>query len=263
MSSFNPSSSRKLLEGDCGYRFDLAADINQAAVVGGRGNSADAFLGTAIHCLLVGLDGPAARLLHKVEEWVSAAIADREVPRRYFEHLRNEPYILDGAVAHCYQTLALCDWLRNGEHDAESFHQFVEHEERFLAGSPAGKDKVNVSLTLPTYVDARAYEKAVQRFAATRGLAAPRSLGSIRNEGQMSYVLCRQRLNKDYTEVDLASALARWLNKQVDRWLSEGHFVRAAEWMKIVYWNEQKRDLSAKDALLRCYAHLPGVGPVS
>jgi hypothetical protein len=66
MSRFNPAHERQILEGDCGYRFDLAADFNQARTVGGRGSSAHAFLGTAIRCLLNGLDEPALQLLKGV-----------------------------------------------------------------------------------------------------------------------------------------------------------------------------------------------------
>lgn len=74
----------------------------------------------------------------------------------------------------------------------------------------------------------------------------------------MSYVICRHRLGQDYTEGQVRSAVGRFLDRNVDGWLSAGHFARAAEWMKIVYWQEGKAGLSSKDALWKCYGHLPG-----
>src|SRR5438105_4143343 len=139
MSRFDPAHERQILLGDCGYEFDLARDIEQSKAVGGRGSSADAFLGTAIRCLLCGLAEPASQLLKKAKQWVTAALAECEIPKRYLQCIRDEPYILDGETAHRYQTLALCNWLLYDRHDVESFRQFVEHEDCFLASSPAGK----------------------------------------------------------------------------------------------------------------------------
>jgi hypothetical protein len=258
MGGFDPAHDRHILTGDCGYEFDLAADFEQAKAVGGRGSSADAFLGTAIRCILHGLAKPASQLLKKAEHWVSVANAEREIPSNYLQYIRDEPYIVDGGAAHRCKTLALCNWLLHDQHDAESFRQFVELEDRFLASSRAGRDKANVSLTLPTYVDAGAYQRALQLFVSTRGMSAPKSLGSIRNEGQMSYVLCRHRLHHEFAEDEVQAAVGWFLDKNVDGWLRNGHFVRAAEWMKIVYWQESKARISARDAVLRCYEHLPG-----
>jgi len=253
MSEFDPAHERQILTGDCGYEFDLAADFEQAKTVGGRGSSAHAFLGMAIRCLLQGLTEQASQLLKKSAHWVTIALAESEIPKRY---LHDERYSPDGEAALRYRTLALCNWLLHDQHDTASFWRFVESEDRFLAVSAAGKNKANVSLLLPTYVDAGAYQRALQLFASTSGLSAPKILGSIRNEGQMSYVLCRYWLGQEYAEGEVTIAVKKFLDRNVDRWLNNGHFVRAGEWMKIVYWQEGNAGVSAKDALLKCYQHL-------
>jgi hypothetical protein len=253
MNRFDPVREREILAGDCGYEFDLAADFDQAKAVGGRGSSADAFLGTAIRCLLHGLSEPASELLKKTKHWVTAALLECEIPKRY---LHDERYSPDGEAALRYQTLALCNWLLHDKHDSESFGRFVGLEDRFLSSSRAGRDKVHVSLVLPTYLDAGAYQRVSDLFANTSGLSEPKSLRSVRNEGQVSYVICRHRLCQDYTQADVTATVDKFLDRSVAGWLSDGHFVRAAEWMKIVYWQGGRSDLSAKNALLKCYEHL-------
>lgn len=252
MSKFDPAHERRILLGDCGVEFYLAADIDQAKTTGGRGSSSHAFLGTAIRCLLNGLDEPAFQLLEKTQQWVSVALAEEEIPKRFLHDERYSPY---GEAALRYQTLAITKWLLNSQHDAESYRRFVECEDRFLESSEVGKDKVSVSLLLPIYVDAGAYHRALQLFASS-GLTAPKSRGLVRNEGQMAYVLCRHLLGEESADAEVNSVTRKFLDGNVDGWLSNGHFVRAAEWMKVVHWQEGKAGISAKDALLKCYDHL-------
>lgn len=254
MSEFDSAYERHQLTGDCGYGFDLAADIEQAKAVGGRGNAAHAFLGTAIRCLLQDLADPASQLLRKVNEWVTASLVESEVPKR---SLHDERYSGDGEAALRYRTLALCNWLLCEQHDADSFGRFVELEDRALATSELGRNKSHVSLILTTYLDAGAFARVLELFASSTGQSEPKSLGSIRKESQMCYVLSRHRLHQQYNHTEVTSAVGKFLDRNADEWLSEGHFVRAAEWMKIVYWHGMEAGTSARAALLKCYQHLP------
>src|SRR5262249_7342482 len=111
---------------------------------------------------------------------------------------------------------------------------------------------------LPMYLDAGAYETALQRFAAGRKLTPPKKLAAIRNEAQMAYVISRRRLGFEYTDTEVEAASAKFLTRNVNTWLLGGHSDRVAQWMKIVYWQEGKVGLSPKEALLKCYDHLPG-----
>jgi hypothetical protein len=253
MPNFDTTNERRILLGDCGYRISLESDIEQAKSVGGRGNSAYTFLSKAVRCLLNGLDEPASQLLSKAQQWVTVAIADDEIPEQF---LNDERYSLEGDRALRYRTLALTNWLLDERHDAESYAQFVKHEDRFLASSEAGKDKANISLTLPTYVDAQVYRRALQIFMSS-GMSVPKSHTSIRNDGQMAYILCRHRLGEEFADTETALASRNFLVKNMDNWLARGHFAQAAEWMKIVYWRSGTAGLSAKAALLKCYDHLP------
>lgn len=244
---FDPGRSRELLLGSCGYEWSLRAEFAEAKAVGGLASTADANLGTAIECSLVGFDEPAGRLLKQAAEWVQVAIETDERPERYFP----------GATeAIRFQTLALCNWFLFNEHDTVSLQRFVEHEDLYL-NSQTRKDKVGVSLTLLTYVNAGAFKRTLEIFEGTPGLSAPTTL-SPRNEAEMAYIVSRHRLHMQYSQDEVQTATTKFLAKNVDKWLSNGHWVRVAEWMKILYWNDADRELRAKQVLMKCYDYLPG-----
>jgi hypothetical protein len=249
MNRFDPDREKSLLLGDCGIEFYLGMDIEEAKAVGGLASSADGYLQMAIQCFLVGMDEPAVRLLQKAHQWLVIAIAEKEKPQRYAP---------DGTEALRLHNLAICRWLLHAEHDAESFQQVVQHEDRFLASSGLWKNRVEVSLALPAYVDGGAFQRALEIFDGTAGLSAPETPRQAKSEAQMAYVLCRQHLDKPYGESEISSAARNFLVKNIDKWLGAGHCVRAAEWLKIIYWNDTDQTLSSKSVLMNCYDYMPG-----
>ena len=247
MKTFNPAQSRETLDGDVGYRWTLSRNFEEAKNMRGLASSASAFLNMAVKCLLVGYDHPASQLVKLAFDWLTSAITDDEQSKTWPE-------------AHRHRDLAMCNWLLHNVHDVENLKRFVEYEDRFLIGSKIGRDKTNVSLTLVGYADAGAYENALERFADA-GLSAPESLSSVRNEGQMCYVISRHRLSQEYSEAEVESTTKKFLKRSVNGWLADGHFLRASEWMKIVHWREGKAGLSPKEAVLKCYEYLSDVAP--
>jgi hypothetical protein len=252
MKIFDSYHARQVLDGEVGYRWSLTRSFEKSKSLGGLASSANAYLNMAVKCLLVGYDEPAEALVRRAFDWMTIAIRDQERPRTY---------VPDGTEAQRYIDLALCNWLMRGVHDTENFGLYVEHRERFFAGSDLSSNKSEISLTLPKYVDASAYQEALERFAHAH-LSPPESLSSIRNEGQMCYALCRNKINGEYPSAELRSSIEIFLKRNVNSWLVDGHLLRAAEWMKIVHWREGAAGLSPKQAVLSCYAYLPGAkGP--
>lgn len=250
-SRFDREVARELLLGSTGFEWALAADFARAKAVGGLSGNAAANLRTAVECLLVGFDEPAERLLERALEWVQVAIDSGERPQRYFPN---------GTEALFFHTRALCNWLLLDWHDSDSFGQFVEHEDQWLANSKSGKDKTAVSIVLPTYIDAGAYERASELFRSIPRLSPPTSL-VVRGEGAMAYVVSQYRLGLQYSQAEFQAIAARFLKMHVDNWLDDGHYDTAAEWMKIIHWNNSDPPISAKQALLKCYDYLPGREP--
>ena len=247
-SHFDPIAIRERLLGPTGYEWSLASDFADAQSVGGLGSSGKSKLRTAIECLLVGFDEPGERLLKFALEWVEVAIASGERPARYFPN---------GTEASFFQTKALCNWLLSNQHDAESFERYLEFEDRYVSTPSIGKDKVSVSFILPTYVDAGAIERALEIFRNTPRLSPPTS-STVRGEAAMAYVVSQFRLGLQYTRTEFETIATRFLKMHVDKWLANGHWDCAAEWMKIVHWNNAQGPITAKQALLRCYDYLPG-----
>ncbi len=145
------------------------------------------------------------------------------------------------------------------EHDTESYRRYAEFEDRYLSDRIVGRDKTEVSFVLSQYVDAGMFERALEIFQATPGLSPPTSL-TIQGEGRMSYVVGRYRLGLQYTAAEFKAMTTKFLNRNVDAWLGEGHWSRAARWMKIIHWNDADPPITAKDAL-KCYDYLPGRQP--
>ncbi|HEY2586222.1 MAG TPA: hypothetical protein VGI81_10710 [Tepidisphaeraceae bacterium] len=251
MKAFNPTQSREALDGDVGYRWTLSRNFEEARNMRGLASSAGAFLNMAVKCLLVGYDDAASQLSKRAFEWLTVAIKEKERPRAYGEY---------GTEAQWHRDLAMCNWLLHAVHDVENLKRYVEYEDRFLMGSKIGRDKTNVSLALLGYVDAGAYQQALERFA-NAGLQVPESLDSIRSEGQLCYVICRHRLRQEYLEADVKAAAEKFLKRSVNGWLVDGHFLRAAQWMKVVHWREGNVGLSPKGAVLKCYEYVSDVTP--
>src|SRR5215471_17242288 len=249
MKVFDAGEKREQLDGDVGYRFALSSDFEEFRNEGALASGAGFDLIDAVYCLLVGYNDPAEQLLRRAFEWATIAIVEEEKPRDYAK---------DGTEAQWYEALAMCNWLLNGIHDADSLSRLVEHEERFLIRERIGRDRTNAGLIAISYVDADAYEVALDRLTAAR-FSAPTSLNAIISEGQMCYVICRRRLGLEYSEPEVASATERFLKRKMNGWLLDGHAGRAAQWMKVVHWREGTAGISPKEAVLMCYKYLSDV----
>lgn len=247
---FDVERERELLLQDVGgYEWALKDDRDEARSVGGLASTAHADLGTAIECILVGFDAPAIQLIEKSLSWLKEAIDRDEKPQRYAEN---------GTEAQRFKDYALGRWLLDGTHDDESLQKFVQHEDRFLACSRLSRDKTEVSFILPDYVNARAYDRAIGIFSNTPGLSPPSSLRNLGSEARMSYVICQRRLERDYSDGEVADAARQFLTKNMDKWLGGGHAGRAAQWIKIIYGTNGDNDVPPRELLMKCYEHLPG-----
>ncbi len=248
---FDPIKTKHELDGDVGYEWSLARDFDKSRSLGGLSSSANAYLNMAVKCLLVGYDRPAQQLLKKAFNWLTTAIRDEERPRAY---------AAKGTEARRHLDLALCNWLLHERQDRESFCLYVENYEEFLSASGLAQNKAEISFALPHYVDAGAYRQALARYA-NAGMSPPESLASIRTEGQMSFVFCHYRLGEKYSAMDVELATEKFLKRNVNAWLIDGHFLRAAEWMKIIHWQEGI-GVTAPQVLLKCYDYLSGTAAV-
>ncbi len=257
MKMFEPLKIKEVLDGDVGYRWSLAFDYNEARANGALASVASHDVNTAVKCLLIGYDDPARKLLEKARQWLTVAI-DGERDGTYHDTTRSP-------AAMPYYDLAMCNWLLDGKQDRESFKLAVGVQEREYNTHRKWRVKSEVSLALAEYLDARAYQIALDRFAATAGLTPPKSLSAIRGEAQMCYAICRQRLGQQYTEAEIMAAADKFLrrpglNTGIATWLRNGLYTTAVRWMKIIHWREGVEGISPKQVVLKCYDYLPKKG---
>jgi hypothetical protein len=190
-------------------------------------SKSNADLDKAVQCLLIGYDEPAYALLTRVHDVLGARLREKENTadgtRQTYGHK-------------LHFNFALCTWLLHGEHDQQN-------------------------LTLPQYVDARAYEQALALFH-NAGMKPPVSLARVRSEAQMSYVLCRYQLGEAYEQPEVEATIKRFLKGHVNTWLLDGQYLRAAEWMKIAHWSGEASAASARETVLQCYDYLAASPPM-
>jgi len=236
---FDPINDREMLLGDCGLKRCLGRDLDGAKAVGGLASSAHSFLNFVVNAFIVGEDDLALKVLEKALHWVETSLVENEIPSRYFP---------DAFEAERFHTLAMAKWLLRGEHDGPSLERIVYYEDQYLTKTKYDEDKASISLTLVEYADAGAYERALELFEKAR-FTPPKSLGKIRGEAKMVYVLARHHLGQQYTAEEVGRAARSFLTANMDAWLA-GHGLRAAEWLKIVYWNDASAaQFSVRDVL--------------
>ncbi len=257
METPNPIQIREVLDGNVGYRWRLGRAFAAFKESGALASVASSDIGMAIECLLVGYDDPARQLLEKARQWLTAAM-DGERDGSYHDKTRSP-------AAMQYNDLAMCKWLLEGKQDHESSKLAVELQEREYNTHKEWRVKSEVSLALAEYVDAGAYQIALDRFAATAGLKPPKSLSAIRGEAQMCYAICRQRLGQQYTEAEIMATAEKFLRRPdlnigVATWLRKGLYTTAVRWMKIIHWREGVEGISPKQVVLKCYDYLPKKG---
>jgi hypothetical protein len=236
----------------CGYRLRLEYDFDEVRAKYALTSNSYHQVNCAIKCLLVNLDEPAKQVLERAYEWVQIAMVEDE------DRSTSAPGSMKGDR---FETLAMCKWLLHNEHDAESYRQAAHYCDDVMAIQNAYTNKSAVSLSLPLFAAAGAYERALEIFFGCPKLSPPKSLNAINNEAQMVYVLARQHLGLEPNAAAVAAGAEKFLRKHIDGWLSGGHQNRAADWLKILHWNDTDRRLTAKQVIMKCYDYLPGRTP--
>ncbi len=197
----------------------------------------------AIHCILCDLPNDAQMLITKSKAWIEQAISIAEQTRHFDEWSHK-------FQRHLY---AIILWLHEGIHDqhsldiweTEALRWFQTHSDR-LGTSDLGLEAV-------TFINAEAYQSYFS-------LAAPNCLDSIKcsgtNEKQMALTLAAQALTHKFPEDKVQAVVKKFLDNHVGKWLNDGNAVRAAEWMKVIYWKRGEVGITPFDAVRRCLAHV-------
>jgi hypothetical protein len=249
---FDLVKKRKIALDTCGYRLTLSHTFEETKAKRSLTYITWHQLNDAVLCFILGFDEPAVELLERAFDWVRIAIEEDE------DRSHETPGVMRGMR---FRTLAMCKWLLRNEHDEESLRQAAQYADRVRIAQRFEQDLAGVSLSLPEFADAAAYERALEIFADCTKLSPPKSLGKINNEAQMVYVLARLKLGIEGDEAAVAAGANKFLRKHMDHWLEHGHYDRAAQWLKILHWNDTDRQQPAKLVVMKCYDYLPAQRP--
>ncbi len=100
-----------------------------------------------------------------------------------------------------------------------------------------------------------------QRLAGLRNVSTKK----IRKPREYAYALCLQQVQARFDEEELFAAGRRILQTHLDdQWLGRGQSLRAATWLKIVYWDRDRLagrvpSLTPLQTVLKAYENMPGV----
>ncbi len=244
---FDTHTIRTQLDDLSGIAFHSGQRLNDVAQKNAVTSSSRLMLLTALECALVDYNTDGKALLAKTREWLKYAIATEEKPRHYFPA---------STEAGRYEDLALCSWLLSNDHDHVSSCDAVRWQD--ISFAEDGIQKQDLINNLPMYFDAGAFERVIKLCEST--LKVPASLSRITNEGAMCYVLAKSRLEESYSANEVDNALNRFLQKHIPRALNRGHYIDAARWMKIAFWNDRSPRLSAIETVKLCLKYLNTAG---
>jgi hypothetical protein len=237
---FDPKHNRRQLKS---YEIEVfrSTAFAEAAQGGYLGNSAGLMLTSSLDCFLVGLFDEGREILNKAHTFLNASLERDEKghPGRGF----------------VLKSLALANWLRDGDEDKRSLRASVEYMELWFdnEGAPTTSE---IQLSLALYLEAGELETLIRRFESA-GLSKPKNIRRIKGEGTMAYVLALHRLGLEYTDDEVATALDMFLKRSVGEWMC-GHYSTVARWMKIAHWKPGDDSIAT---VLRCYDYLPGLKP--
>lgn len=196
-----------------------------------------------VHCILCDMPSEAQLLIAKSKTWIERAITTRE-QARHFEEWSHK------FQQHMYSIIL---WLADGIHSQANLDLWKRDEMRWFTVHPDRISGADLSLSTVTFINAGAYQDFLS-------LAAPTGIDSIKcsgaNEKQMALTLAAQALTKKFPEDKVQAAVKKFLDNNVGKWLNDGHAVRAAEWMKVIYWKRGEAGISPFDAVRKCLDHV-------
>lgn len=225
------------LKRDFEYSFDKAASNNALL------NVSDVFVDHAIPCIFAGWHEEAGKLLIKAKQWIEASIDKIESTGG-----------LGGTASGFHQhLLATISWLCDGKHDERNLNIWLHKEEAYFRDHPEYVQSPSLGLVAVTFINAGGYEEYMT-FAAPEGLDSIKCSGS--NEKQMCRTLAAQALTQKFPEDKVQATVKKFLDSHVNKWLNDGHAIRAAEWMKVIYWKRGESGISPFDAVRKCLDHL-------
>lgn len=274
---FNPIRKRETSQ-EGGLAFVLREVFDQKRPMG---NVADSDLSDVVYFWLAGLHQEAAPIIPRALEWLDMAIAGKEEDR-FGESPDLHRFTL-------YQAKAMGQWMLNTQNDKANFeaalhgmdgycqrggvkvlgpdifnYELQKFQPNEIRGIPLTKKEVLDSYGgalddfMALAVQAEQYEAGIAKFESYCAATSP-SLKKLLKPRELGYALCLHHARGQYTPSDLHAAGRKMLQARLeDDWLGRGQSMRAATWLKLVYWHADL-SLTPLETILKAYDDMPQV----
>ncbi|MGK5045905.1 hypothetical protein ACQ4WP_08400 [Janthinobacterium sp. GB4P2] len=223
------------------------------------GNVAKGDLSDVVLTSLLGLHETVAPVIPRALKWIDKAIAD------------DEDFGVDPSAhrATLHWAKAIGEWLLDGTNDGGAWYCARVHEEaKWRYDKRPWRMREVVRWGLDDYM-AFAYqggehdegsEAGIDVYEYWTGKRAPVSLKKLLTPREFAYALCLHRTGgQRFDEEELFAAGRRMLQARLEsEWLVRGQILRAATWLKIVYWHRDE-SMSPLQVLLAAYENLQQV----
>lgn len=224
------------------------------------GNVAKSTLNATIEMLLVGLHKEIYSVIPRCREWLDYAINNNEELGEEIDLHRTK---LNWARA-------ICEWLENGWDSPGHWEDARVYEEAAWRFSkrPWPRNEI-ISEGLDDYMafafqaaepdeGTEGYEIAIDMYEHWIG-EKPLSLKKLLKPREYAYALCLHYARDQFAKEELFEAGRKMLQANLEKtWLEGGQSIRAATWLKIVYWHND-RSLTPLETILKAYDNMPHV----
>ena len=218
------------------------------------GNFAVGMVSSVAAAALVRLGDKMVDLMPRAIDWIDRAIARHEVSGPG-DDMRYYHYSLIHAKA-------LAIWFGTGKSAAEVWIDAFERIRELLI-----EDKGSAKALRYGGIVDDAMACAFQAGRFTDGLALYEDIygiktlriNAVRTPRQLAYAYCLHAIEARFSSADLLLTGRRLLEKQLaENWLHNGQMIRAATWLKIVYWHTDQ-SLTPEQTILKAYDDMPTV----
>ncbi|MFZ6768535.1 hypothetical protein ACO0LM_15865 [Undibacterium sp. Di26W] len=251
---YNPTRKRQVNEeGNLARVLRTEYDANRP-----MGNVAQHMLSDVVSAWLVGQDEQVGNIIPRSLQWIDKA----------FE--RDEKFGIDqnGYLTSLYWTKAVGEWMLDGVNSEGLWDNArIFEEARWRYEKRPWPTNEIIKSGLDDYM-AFAYqggeyndgfEAGVDMFERWTGQKGV-SLSKILKPREFAYALCLHRLaRQQFDENELLEAGRKMLQANLqETWLGGGQYLRAATWLKIVYWHFAD-SLSPLETILKAYDNMPHI----
>lgn len=251
---FDPIKNRWAYTNNGGLKMSLAVREILGKPIG---NYAIHDIQDVIYAWLARLEIEISPAIPRALDWLNQAIKGKEKfgESQNFHHMR------------LHWARAISKWLLSAETGKDDWAEAMRFELDYWKDEP-NTATWTIRHCLDDYMafalQAGRYAEGIETYERLVGVKKV-PLSKILKPRDYAYALCLQQTQGQFNDEDLFEAGRRVLQANLkEEWLGRGQSIRAATWLKIVYWDRDLRAgrapvLTPLQALLKAYDDMPNV----